>query len=115
MRAAFSTSFLRDGSTGPFKEINDPDEIDAALNAENAGEGSTYWIFSEDPNVQAFTDLLNRALDKPAEHAQVAGADGGPLVIRWQRDDEPTLELDSNVTEIPASDVKQIESDDDET
>src|SRR5215831_14398052 len=84
--------FLRDPSTGQFKRITDPDEIETALNAENAGEGSTYWIFSKDPNVQALTDLLNRA-DKPAEHVQVAGADGGPLVIRWQRDDEPTLEF----------------------
>ena len=77
--------------------------------------GSTYWIFSKDPNVQAFTDLLNRALDKPAAHVQVAGADGGPLVIRWQRDEDGTLESVSNVTDIPASDVKQIESHDDET
>src|SRR5262249_30981446 len=67
------------------------------------------------PNVQAFTDLLNRCIDEPAEHVQVAGADGGPLVIRWQRDEEPTMELDSSVTEIPASDVKQIQSYDDET
>jgi hypothetical protein len=67
--------FLRDPSTGQFKRITDPDEIEAALNAENAGEGSTYWIFSKDPNVQAFTDLLNRAFDKPAEHVQVASSE----------------------------------------
>jgi hypothetical protein len=59
--------FLRDPSTGQFKRIMDPDEIESALNAPNASEGSTYWIFSKDPNVQAFTDLLNRAIDKPAE------------------------------------------------
>ena len=82
--------FLRDPSTGQFKRITDPDEIEAALNAENAGEGSTYWIFSKDPNVQAFMDLMNQALDKPAEHVQVAGSDGGALVIRWQRDEPDT-------------------------
>ena len=27
------------------------------------GRGSHYWIFSKDPSVQAFTDLMNRALD----------------------------------------------------
>src|SRR5262249_42119445 len=107
--------FLRDGSTGQFKRITDPDEIEAALNAENAGEGSTYWIFSKDPNVQAFTDLLNRAIDKPAEHVNIAGADGGSLTIRWQRDEKLPLEVDSHVTDIPACDVKQIESHDDET
>ena len=74
--------FLRDPSTGQFKRITDPDEIEAALNAPNAGEGSTYWIFSKDPNVQAFTDLLNRALDKPTEQVHVTG-DGSPIVIQW--------------------------------
>jgi hypothetical protein len=69
--------FLRDPSTGQFKRITDPDEIEAALNAPNASEGSTYWIFSKDPNVQAFTDLLNRALDKPTEQMHVTG-DGSP-------------------------------------
>ena len=44
--------FLRDPSTGQFKRITDPDEIETALNAENDGEGSTYWIFRKDPNVQ---------------------------------------------------------------
>jgi len=48
------------------------------LNAENASEGSTYWIFSKDPNVQAFTDLLNRAIDKPSEQVQVTGDGSRP-------------------------------------
>jgi len=75
--------FLRDPSTGQFKRIPDPDEIEAALNAENASEGSTYWIFTQNPNVQAFSDLLNRAIDRPTEQVQVTG-DGSPIVIRWQ-------------------------------
>ena len=60
-----------------------PDKIDKALKGGNA-----VWIYTKDPNVQAFTDLMNRAIDKPAEHVQVAGADDGPLVIRWQRENE---------------------------
>src|SRR5215470_9265844 len=75
--------FLRDPSTGQFKRITDPDEIEAALNAPNASEGSTYWIFSKDPNVQAFTDLLNRALDKPTDQVHVTG-DGSPSASCWQ-------------------------------
>jgi hypothetical protein len=54
-------------------------------------------------------------LDKPAEHVEIAGRDGSPLVIRWQLDESKALEASSNVTEIPASEVKQIESHDDET
>ena len=67
------------------------------------------------PERSGVTDLLNRAIDKPAEHVSIAGHDDGPLVIRWQRDEGETLEADSNVTDIPTSDVKQIESHDDET
>jgi len=43
-----------------------------------------------------------RALDKPAD-VQVAGADGGPIIIQWQRPEEPnttTIKLDSNVVAI---------------
>jgi hypothetical protein len=57
--------------------------------------------------VQALTDLLNRALEKPGEHVQIAGHDFGPLVIRWQRDESNTLESGSNVIDIEA---KQIEA-----
>jgi hypothetical protein len=27
--------------------------------------GNASWIYTKDPSVQAFTDLMNRALDKP--------------------------------------------------
>ena len=30
-------------------------------------EGSHYWIFTKDPSGQSFSELLNRALDKPKE------------------------------------------------
>lgn len=44
-------------------------------------------IWEKDPSVQAFTDLLNRALDKPAEQMKITGADDGPVevVFRWQK------------------------------
>lgn len=43
-------------------------------------------VWEKDPSVQAFSDLLNRALDKPAEQLKVTGPDDGPVehVIRWQ-------------------------------
>ena len=84
---------MRDPKTGKFELITDVEQIDEALKTENG-----FWIYTKDPSVQAFTDLLNRALDKPAGHVQVAGADGGPLVIRRQRDEDRTVEFDSNVT-----------------
>lgn len=44
-------------------------------------------VWEKDPSVQAFTDLMNRALDKPAEQVKLTGDDGGPVehVFRWQR------------------------------
>lgn len=73
--------YTRD-KTGKFSKIEDQAHIDQLLTEGTEGEG--YWIFSKDPSIQAFTDLMNRALDKPAEQIAVTGAEGGPLVFRWQ-------------------------------
>lgn len=68
---------MRDPKTGKFERITDVEQIDEALKTDTA-----FWIYTKDPNVQTLTDLLNRAIDKPAEHVSIAGHDGGPLVIR---------------------------------
>jgi hypothetical protein len=60
--------FLRDSKTGQFVRVTDPKQIEIALNMGDGGEeGTYYWIHTKDPSIQAFTDLLNRALDKPKE------------------------------------------------
>lgn len=56
--------YTRD-KTGKFSKIEDVHEIDRLL--VEGTEGEHFWIFAKDPSVQAFTDLMNRALDKPAE------------------------------------------------
>lgn len=58
---------LRDPKTGKFERITEASQIEAALNADDAEEGSSYYIWAKDPSVQAYTDLMNRALDKPKE------------------------------------------------
>lgn len=59
--------FLKD-KTGRFVQITDPAQIETVL---NSGERDKYfYIHTKDPSTQAFTDLLNRALDKPAEQVQ---------------------------------------------
>lgn len=73
--------FLRD-KAGQFVKIEDPKLIEQALNS--GDEGSYYYIFTKDPSIQAFTDLMNRALDKPTEQVAVTGGDGGPVVFKWQ-------------------------------
>ena len=91
---------MRDPKTGKFERITgDAKQIDKALKTKTA-----FWIYTKDPNVQAFTDLLNRALDKPSEHVEISGSDGSPLTIRWQtRDDEPKR-IEDKVIEIEAHD-----------
>lgn len=72
--------FLKD-KVGRFVQITDPKQIEDVL---NSGEQDKYfYIQTKDPSTAAFTDLLNRALDKPAEHVEVTGADGKPLEVRW--------------------------------
>lgn len=75
--------YTRD-KAGKFTKVENPELIDALLADPEKYEGEHYWIFTKDPSVQAFTDLLNRALDKPTEQVQVSGKDGGPLVVSWK-------------------------------
>jgi hypothetical protein len=69
----------RDKKTGKFIRVGE-------AMARQSGE-ETIEVWEKDPSVQAFTDLLNRALDKPKEQEQtiaVTGPDGGPVVYTWQ-------------------------------
>jgi hypothetical protein len=70
----------RDKKTGKFVKVTE-----AMARAADGEE--TIEVWEKDPSVQAFTDLLNRALDKPAEQVKVTGADDGPVehVFRWQK------------------------------
>jgi hypothetical protein len=66
------------GKDGQFIRATDEKQIDAAL---AIGE-SAYYLFTKDPSVQAFTDLMNRALDKPVEPVEVAHSGG--IELTWQ-------------------------------
>lgn len=50
----------RDAETGKFERIG----------PEGVKEGVTIEVWEKDPSVQAFTDLMNRAIDKPREQVQ---------------------------------------------
>src|SRR5215471_21347476 len=59
---------MRDPKTGKFERITgSAAQIDKALKTKSA-----VWIYTKDPNVQAFSDLLNRAIDKPSEHVNIS-------------------------------------------
>ena len=68
---------VREKSTGKFKRVGQ--DVAEKLNPDE----EIIEVWEKEPSVQAFTDLLNRTLDKPSEHVEVTGAEGGPLEFTW--------------------------------
>jgi hypothetical protein len=54
---------------GKFKKLTS-DEAEKALAEGGASEFTLVEVWEKDPSVQAFSDLMNRALDKPKEQEQ---------------------------------------------
>jgi hypothetical protein len=55
----------RDKKTGKFIRVTE-----AMARAKQGSDEETIEVWEKDPNVYAFTDLMNRALDKPKEQPQ---------------------------------------------
>lgn len=71
---------LREKKTGKFTRIG-KEKAELLLGADpEAMELVEVW--EKDPNVQAFADLLNRAIDKPIEQQEHSGSIA--LDIKWQ-------------------------------
>ena len=72
----------RDRKTGKFIRVTE-----AMAKAKLGDDEEIIEVWEKDPSTQAFTDLLNRALDKPAEQVKVTGDDGGPIkhVFHWAK------------------------------
>jgi hypothetical protein len=69
---AKGTKFLvaRDPKTGKFMPVTEKSQVPNAIE-----------VWSHPPSTQAFTDLMNRALDKPAEQVQEIKLTGEVTVI----------------------------------
>jgi hypothetical protein len=69
----------RDKKTGKFRRLGED-----ALATLEAGddEREVIEVWEKDPNVSAFTDLMNRTLDKPIE--QVTADIRADVVYRWK-------------------------------
>lgn len=76
---------LRDPETGQWVRLTEQEQIEAALNAEGAEQGTTFWIHTKDPDVQAAADLLNRAIGKPVEEIQMEVTTNEPLAARMKQ------------------------------
>lgn len=69
---------------GKFKKLTS-EEAQKALEEGGTSEYTLVEVWEKDPSVQAFTDLMNRALDKPKEQEQVINLKGSlELVDRLQ-------------------------------
>jgi hypothetical protein len=58
----------RSKAGGKFEKVS-ADTLEAALEGQDDGS-LILEVWDKDPSVQAFTDLMNRALDKPKEQEQ---------------------------------------------
>lgn len=68
--------FLRDASTGEWKRITNPAQIERALN----GKEDKYLIYTKDPNSTAAREMLAYAIDKPKESMDLTVTDESGLV-----------------------------------
>lgn len=84
---------LRDPESGQWIRLTEQEQIEAALNAEGAEEGKTFWIHSKDPDVQAAADLLNRAIGKPIEEIAMQVTVNEPLSARMKAARERVAKL----------------------
>jgi len=67
----------RDRKTGKFIRVGE-----AMAKARQGDTEESIEVWEKDPSVQAFTDLLNRAIDKPAEQLQEI-THSGTVTFRW--------------------------------
>ena len=72
---------VRDKRTGKFIRVTEA--MARQLEGKAEAEHESVEIWEKDPSVQAFTDLMNRALDKPADQKQEHEV-SGTLVVKWQ-------------------------------
>ena len=84
------------------RRISDPDEIQRAI---DSGE-EHYRTYTKDPNVHALTDLMNRALDKPAQQTIVTGTNDGPINISWLDHPDESIAVSFSSRVRPALHIK---------
>lgn len=66
---------------GKFEKVTE-EQLEEMLAGQDDGS-VVLEVWQKDPSVQAFTDLMDRAMDKPSNHLELTGAEGGPLQVGW--------------------------------
>lgn len=71
----------REKGTGKFTRLT-PEQIEKILESgEQGDEFSMIEVWGKDPSTPAYTDLMNRALDKPKEQEQVINLRGSVEIV----------------------------------
>jgi hypothetical protein len=80
---AMGTKFLvaRDRKSGKFIPL-DEEKTKLML---ACGQADEMEIWDRPPSTQAFVALADRSIDRPTEHQELTGADGGPLLVTWEK------------------------------
>jgi hypothetical protein len=83
IKHAIGLSYLvaRHKASGKFEKLT-ADEAEKILGGEDS-ERVMVEVWEKDPSVQAFTDLMNRAIDKPMEQLEISGNEDRPVVFKW--------------------------------
>jgi hypothetical protein len=70
---------VREGKTGKFLRVTE------SMAKAKLGKGEEIVeVWEKDPSTPAWTDLMNRAIDKPAEHVDLTATHTGGLEITWR-------------------------------
>lgn len=70
----------RNAKTGKFEKVTQ-ERMEALLEAGDEDTLETIEVWEKEPSVPAYTDLMNRALDKPKEQEQVINLKGSVEVV----------------------------------
>ena len=72
----------RDRKTGKFTKLTEKEAEARANDKAWQRDNEILEVWDERPNIQAFTDLMNRTMGKPAEHVEQTISGG--LEIKWK-------------------------------
>ena len=73
----------RDKKTGKFIRVTQ-----AMARVRKGAKHETIEVWEKDPSVQAFTDLMNRLVDKPAEQLPEPGEGVTEVIYHWRSSEE---------------------------
>jgi hypothetical protein len=72
--------YTRDAA-GKFNRVVKQAQVDRLL--KTGTQGRHYFIYAKDPSTQAFTDLMNRAIDKPKDQPVEVGV-VADVTYKWE-------------------------------